>query len=363
MYAYNREEETSSTIDLTPGSIAPEISGVIGASKDGSAVYFVGSGALTGTQQNSAGEKAEPNAHNLYSWTEGEGLRFIAILSNLDESDWGPPSELTASLTPDGNHLAFESVETTALSGYDNLRFAPGEPKAGCQRGVEIPVLEGDPHCSEVYLYDADTHDLTCVSCNPSGARPSGPADVPSWSNPFEGPRYLSDDGSRVFFESPDPLAASDQNGLRDVYEFERVGSHSCVAQSSAFVPATSGCLFLISSGSSSDESYFVDASADGRDAFFTTRSPLVGWDRNGDFDVYDAREGGGLPGPQPGSQPCEGESCKPPPSSAPSAPSAATPSFEGPANEKPRKGKRKHHKHKGHHKKKPVGRKRKAGR
>jgi DNA-binding beta-propeller fold protein YncE len=364
---YMYETEAGTITDLTPGSVAPEIGGVIGASEDGDTVYFVGTGALTGTQQDSAGEEAKAGVPNLYSWREGEGLRFIANLSGLDGSDSEQPSGATARLTPDGDQLAFLSAETEALSGYDNIKF----PAGGCQPGVGFSeyVKESDPHCSEVYLYDAESHDLDCVSCNPSGARPTGRATLPAWTNPFEGPRYLSDDGDRLFFESPDSLTAGDVNGERDVYEFERPGAGSCTSQSPSFVEATDGCLSLISNGRYEGESFLIDASADGRDVFFTTRAPLVGWDGNGDFDVYDAREGGGLPGP-PTSQTCEGEACKPPASSAPSAPTASTSNFQGLGNpkpskpSKPRKHPKKHHRHKGHGaKKRPAGHKRKAGR
>ena len=46
-----------------------------------------------------------------------------------------------------------------------------------------------------------------------------------------------------------------------------------------------------------SDESYLVDASADGRDVFFSTRSALVGWDENENYDIYDAPRRRRLPG------------------------------------------------------------------
>ena len=55
--------------------------------------------------------------------------------------------------------------------------------------------------------------------------------------------------------------------------------SGSCSEADASFDPASGGCHFLISSGTSDDESYLVDASADGRDVFFSTREQLVGWD------------------------------------------------------------------------------------
>ena len=158
---------------------------------------------------------------------------------------------------------------------------------------------------------------------------------MPGWSNSFEGPRYLSDDGQRLFFESLDRLLQADENQKRDVYEFERLGKGSCTNESPSFDSSKDGCLFLLSEGKSADDTYFTDASASGRDVFFSTRSPLVGWDPNGNYDVYDAREGGGFPEPE-SREGCVGEACKPPTSPvAPSGSSPASTSFQGAGNVK----------------------------
>jgi hypothetical protein len=366
---YRYDTESRSLIDLTPGTIAPEIEGVIGASEDGSYAYFVAKAALTGEEESPSHQKAKtgPGAHNLYVWHEGEGLRFIGALSEFDQYDWNTaPERFTARLTPDGRHLAFVSIEAQALSGYDN-RISAG---SGCQP-FQLNKLNGDPHCPEAYLYDAEADTLTCASCNPSGSRPAGPAELPSWSNPYEGPRYLSDDGSRLFFESRDVLSAADQNGRRDVYEFEATGKGSCSAQSPTFDPASGGCISLISSGQSSDETYLLDASADGRDVFFTTRNPLVGWDTDENYDAYDARIGGGFPEPPILAPPCGGEACKPAPATPPGVSLPATSGFQGPGNPvqkpKPKKHQRKKHKRKSKHKAKMrngrTGQERRAGR
>ncbi len=347
---YRYDTEARSLLDLTPGKGDPEVQGVIGASEDGTYAYFVAKGALTGEAQSPAGLIAEAGKNNLYAWHEGEGLRFIGGLSGFDENDWSSsPVKLSARITPDGRHLAFVSIETQALSDYDNT-IASG---LACQPNNENSALEQDPHCPQAYLYDADADSLTCVSCNPSRARPAGPAQLPAWTNPYAGPRYLSDDGSRLFFESRDVLSAADQNKYRDIYEFERAGTGSCTSESPGFDATSDGCLSLISGGESSDESYLLDASADGRDVFFSTRSALTGWDTNENYDVYDARIGGGFP--EPSQQPaCLGEACKAPPGGAPATSAPATPSFQGPGNavQKPgKKHKAKKHKKKSRHK------------
>ncbi|HEX4670282.1 MAG TPA: NHL repeat-containing protein [Solirubrobacterales bacterium] len=325
LYRYDTAERTLN--DLTPGAIAPEVLGVVGASDDGSYLYFVAKGALTGAQEGAVDEIATAGKENLYSWHEGEGLRFIALLAPEDVSDWSTqPQDLSAHVSPDGRHLAFLSLEAEALAGYDN-RVAAGDH---CLWEALNKELSGNPLCPEAFLYDAEAKVLTCVSCNPSGARPLGPTLLPGWTNVYEGPRYLSEDGSKFFFESFDAISAVDENGKRDVYEFERAGKGSCTSESPAFDPAVGGCHFLVSSGKSTDHSYLVDASLDGRDVFLSTRSPLVGWDSNENYDVYDARERGGFP--EPVEAPiCQGEACLPP---SPSPPATSSPfHFEGPLN------------------------------
>jgi len=66
----------------------------------------------------------------------------------------------------------------------------------------------------------------------------------------------------------------------------------------------------LISSGRAEGGAGFLDASADGSDAFFLTDGSLVSFDP-AFFDVYDARVGGGSPDGEP-TIPCFGDACQP---------------------------------------------------
>jgi hypothetical protein len=371
LYRYDTQARTLT--DLTPGAIAPEVLGVSGASEDASYLYFAAKGVLSGEEENAAGQKAVNGEANLYLWHEGEGVRFIATLDDQvgqDISSWETqPKSLSARVSPDGHHLAFLSVRAESLVGYDNT-IATGA-HCGPPNYLGEGELTGGPLCAEAFLYDADTGELHCASCNPTGARPVGPAMLPGWSNPFEATRTLSADGSRLFFESRDALSLADENGKRDVYEFEREGSGSCDAKSPELDPASGGCHLLVSGGKSTDATYLLDASASGRDVFFATRRPLVGWDDNENYDVYDAREGGGFPEPLPPNPPCEGEGCKPAAASAPGASSPATPSFQGSGNavqHKKHKAKKhrkraKKHKHKVKKKHEKANHKREAGR
>jgi DNA-binding beta-propeller fold protein YncE len=372
-YDFSKSPESARLSDLTIKGGAPgNVKGVLGASDDGAVVYYVAGSALTPEAEvNAAGQHAEAGKNNLYVYDSGEGKNhFIAILSKEDQNDWETqPKVQSARVSPDGQHLTFLSVEAKTLAGYDNTlvksdgRFGGGEQ---CRIGDEGGFLAGSSLCPQAFLYDKQSKGLTCASCNPSGARPLGPATLPGWTNMAEGPRYLSDEGSRLFFESFDRLLPADESLERDVYEFERPGSGSCDAADPNFMVSSGGCLFLVSSGRSSDESHLIDASADGRDAFLSTREKLVGWDENENFDIYDYREGGGFA--EPTATPiCAGEAgCISPPSPAPSATAPATLSFEGPGNVKPKqaKHKKKHAKKKQRKsKKKHAGKKRRAGR
>ena len=104
----------------------------------------------------------------------------------------------------------------------------------------------------------------------------------------------------------------------KDVYEWEN------------------GVVYLISSGKSPLDSFFLDNSENGDDVFFATAQGLVPGDTDGAYDVYDARV------PQPGDNPpsvavpCEGSICQGPPRvpSPLAAPASAT--FSGLGNPAP---------------------------
>jgi hypothetical protein len=308
--------------DLTPaskGEPAEVQKMVLGASEDGSYVYFVASGVLangaTPPGHSRCGREASVETVgaicNLYVNHDGT-TTFIATLSSEDETDWDNSNvffhnvgQLTAKVSPDGRYLAFMSDRS--LTGYDNRDVNSGRPD------------------EEVYLYDASDEHLVCASCDPTGARPIGvsedqatalsndnlaaitdlgsagygpgtwlAANIPtgtelgSYGESLYQSRYLSDSG-RLFFNSSDALVPQDINGQEDVYEYESPGVGDCTASSPTFGGASGGCVSLISSGLASGESGFLDASESGDDVFFITGEKLVSQDYDSALDVYDA--------------------------------------------------------------------------
>jgi hypothetical protein len=298
LYEYEvpvQDGKAGTLTDLTAQSDA-RVLGLTAASEDGSYVYFVAEGKLA--------EGATAGKPNLYVSHAGV-TRFIVVLEG------GPPSAiarydgyhcdwyaqcLTARVSPNGQYVAFTSDES--FTGYDSN---PVEPRA-CDFAVEEPARP----CDEVYLYDAGANRLSCASCNPIGAPPVGNAFIREPAEPSIGTtltqthlsRNVTDSG-QVFFDTPDVLVPHDNNGVEDVYMYKE------------------GHARLISSGTQAGPSFFVDASENGSEVFFTTLSELVRRDADQSYDVYDARVDGGFAeqGYQPacGDEGCRGLASNPP--------------------------------------------------
>jgi sugar lactone lactonase YvrE len=366
LYIY--DFETGMSRDLTEahgaggtgGGVQEVISDV---SENGSYVYFVATGVLA-----SGGVAGQDNLYVLHDTDESWTTSYIATLSPDDKPDWYPHAssggpglqDLSSRVSPDGRY--FEFMSERPLTGYDNVDVVSGQPD------------------EEVFLYDAQSGKLVCASCDPTGARPEGVFDtdgspvpllvdrihawtgadanvanhwlagsVPSWDTlVFDPatyqPRYLSDSG-RLFFNSPVGLVPQDTNGLEDVYEYEPVGVGNCTEAAATgedvYVPSEDGCVGLISSGTSSSESAFYDASENGDDVFFTTTGRLSPKDHDNGYDVYDAHVCTSEVPCEPvpvSAPPCNsGDSCKAAPSPQPAIfgpPPSAT--FNGAGNVTP---------------------------
>ena len=379
---YELDLETGKLSDLSVDTNVGEFADVLGilpgVSEDGSYVYFIANGVLAagaepGDCPRSKPEVPQPHeACNLYvsgpdpQHPGQRQTRLIARLSAEDGADWGRGHSqagslggVTSRVSPNGRYLAFMSQQE--LTGYHNTDANPEALGA---------------HDEEVFLYDARSGRLTCASCNPDGEAPHGVLDteqagegvgltvdhpeawnghwlagsVPGWTLVGLIPpvtshqsRYLSNSG-RLFFNSADALTSHEspsreeivngkptQVGVENVYQYEPQGIGSC--------DRASGCVALISSGTSEHESAFLDASENGNDVFFLTAAQLVASDLDGSDDVYDARVCGTnetqpcLPPPPPPLPVCAGEECRPPPSAQLSMAPAASATYSGPGN------------------------------
>jgi sugar lactone lactonase YvrE len=303
--------------DLTPVSEANAQS-VVGIGEDGSSVsvYFTAKGELTPVA-NQHGEKAHPGQSNMYL-SRGGASTFIAAGGG-------------GTVSANGGFLLFGS--TASLTGYDNV-----DPSTKTPAG-------------EWYLYDAARNSLACASCNPSGAPPTpfgirgglnfagGPDEDEGQENRKPSPRQLTDKG-QVFFDSAEELLPADTNGragcpsesgfprCTDVYEFEPEG----VGRPACSEPA--GCLSLLSTGTGSLETFFIDASPSGNDVFIREFQKLLPSDtEQGAPSIYDVRENGGFSAPV--ISPCTtADACRTAPAPQPSVfGSPASQTFSGVGN------------------------------
>jgi len=250
------------TVDTNPADSATgaNIQNVLGATADGSFIYFTATGDLA------AG--ATPGQTSLYVWHDGT-VSFVAA---------GEPYRVFSDplarfyVTPDGRHAVFASSES--LTGYDNTDPATG------QRHLEI--FEA--------TFGAG---LVCVSCRVNGTRPTADTLLPEGAQ-----RIASDDGRRVFFQSSDAVVPQAASGLQQVFEYE------------------DGSISPISRPDSSAKAILVAVSSSGDDVFFESYDDPVPGPTAGDDAMFDARVGGGFP--LRSRQECSGDACRGPLSSPP---------------------------------------------
>jgi hypothetical protein len=284
------DDDTDSTTDLYRYDVAPSgghhlvrlasgVDAVVGTSTDGSYVYLQ-SGATISVW------------HDGIVHVVADGLSGVDQRAVAGSATWLlDPNRASARVAPSGTKAVFE-LAASGLTGYDNT-----DPSDGVVCSLSLAG------CREVYLFDATANggdgQLICMSCNVgeaaasdagfSARAASGGANTTSHLN-----HPLADNGRFAFFDTADPLVPADVNGKRDVYQYDAVTKD----------------VHLISSGRSNSDSFFLEASSEGKDVFFATREQLVGWDVDQNVDVYDARIDGGVPGPvAPPS--CAGDGCR----------------------------------------------------
>lgn len=328
IYLYDATKPASAPDNLTLLNADHELgdgsdaAGVIGISRDGRYVYMIVTGQIV-----SGGPL---NGTHIFLWHDDKVSEVgpMPVTTVLEENLSATPAWRLnwkeSRVTPDGRHLLFGTISGEGLTGYDH---------GSCDTNIGLG-------CRELYVYSADTDQLACASCVPSGAPATQMASDVDYVNSgastinWNENRALSDDGSRAFFNTAEALVPEDTNGRVDAYEYD----------------VRSRTVALLSSGKSPTGSWFMDASADGGDAFFVTREHLVGWDRDSAYDLYDARMGGGFPEPTPAPPACGGGTCQGLPGTAPGGPPTASDSYEGPGDARPRLQARKSRKcRKGH--------------
>ena len=272
--------------DVNTGSLTylPSVVGqIVTSSSDGSSFAFVGPEAV--------GPIAEASPDEFDLWSAGPGGGTVTPITQLT----GESARQLVSEDKLDVSVARMSMDGSVVVFTSGLHL-PGGFNSGT--GLE-----------QIYRYDVPTNTLSCVSCPPAGVTPRSEAELSVLqANEKAGAggvlqehaglvdeRGISSDGDRIFFDTADPLVPQASDGVRNVYEWEN------------------GTVYLISSGKSPENSYFLDNSESGDDVFFATSEGLVPGDTDGAYDVYDARVPHKGDNPPPAAVPCEGSVCQGP--------------------------------------------------
>jgi hypothetical protein len=218
--------------------------------------YGAESGAVVFYSPENLEGTAPLNGKNLYLARGGE-VQYITTFGSNERVD-------RIQVSPDGGHVGFTTKAQLTTYDNDGLR--------------------------EMYTYDAETKELACASCIPSGELPTTDVEA-SMNGPF-----MSDDG-RVFFATSDALVPTDVDffKLPDVYEYVEGRPQLISSGFATNAKAPGGAALFVA------KTLGLEAvSANGADVYFSTTDTLVPQDENGRFaKIYNARTNGGFPPPE----------------------------------------------------------------
>ncbi len=295
LYVYDTEDEK-----LTPVSVAPEgagavdgaVYGVTAIANDGSRVYYVAKGKLA-ANENAVGLSAAEGKPNLYVYDTLTGKNTFVAQLGLEEVEMGEPG----------------SGHPGRLTSYlDVERLAVPTPNGEVLVFVSSGDLTGEDHngTAQVYRYDATLEKLTCISCGPTatgsaslginvgsqeGAIGGGSYDPPGQSAP------MSATGERIFFETESALAAEDENTGSPPLELGLGESTEEIPSDVDVYEWENGHVYLLSAGKPG-LTRLQGVTPSGNNVFFTSSASIAGGAPVGYVSLYDARVGGGFAAP-----------------------------------------------------------------
>ncbi len=343
------EEEKIFTVEASPGGsggkifeyhvatrqtveIASEAIGLMAYSVDAARVYYLGP------------------EHGVYLYEEGSTAP--KLVPGTQQGGYGGGLFVASAIygsfirsnEPTGRSLATENLPVATPDGSKLMFLSPNQltPYNNCVEAEKCHV--------EVYLYDAGTDQVTCVSCAPGDAAPqgnasfnpelSGPGASADWVPPA--PPLIDDRPAqagreavmRVVFQTTEGLVPYDTNGTWDVYEWEQEETEGCsraslkvasLTESQLYSQADHGCLYLLSSGAGREleeggdperkegGSHLLGASEGLTDIYIETDQPMTGTPGLDNVaHVYDVRQDGGFPSTAAAGNGCEPGFCRP---------------------------------------------------
>lgn len=295
--------------------------GVVAKSPDLRQIWFA-------TENQVLPGEVEVPGPKLYRWDDTGAAPRLTYVGSLNGADG----------------ILWREANVTFAGGIKPARVSSNGRYTTFRSAARLTAFDNEGQ-EEIYLFDSASDELRCVSCT-TDAFPAqgyiGYDATAAYATVLPSNHQLRNlaDSGRLIFETKRGLLPGDSNGKIDVYEFQ------------------DGRLDLVSSGTGSGDSRFLDASASGDDVFFATGERLVGWDDDDNVDVYDAKVNGGLPEPPPTGAACEGDACQPPPVVA-NDPTPSSSGFKGPESPKAKFKKKRHQKRHCHARKHQRGKKR----
>ncbi|MGN6201888.1 MAG: hypothetical protein ACTHNY_05735 [Solirubrobacterales bacterium] len=324
--------ETVSVSHALGDPTTPEPGNLLGTTTDGRYAFFVSAAKLTADAPGESGD--------LYRYDASTGdLQYLGARANVSITD-GPDGRIagfTVAIGADGETIYFNEETVNGIGAFtvwhkgevhtiqpDRVRFEEDRPSSNGRYFALYATVDGTDRVVE--LYDAETKEVSCVSCRADGTPVSAELPVGGGGDITINNRYglsVADDGT-VYFSTRARLVAADVNGTRDVYTWR------------------DGKPTLISPGTGPYDARYLDATPDGSNIFFATAQKLVGRDTDKAYDVYDARINGGLPAQSPPpAQECLRDDCKATPNAGPELPFGGSEALSGPENVKPVKHKK----------------------
>jgi hypothetical protein len=292
--------ETGSEVDIP---INPAAEGeLVNVSADGSHAYFASEVPIDGQ-----GVPAQPN---LYVWN-GITVQFVATVAPSDLERTSGNLEKIPALT---------RWTSRAVAPVNNFEVGPGAESSRTTSDGKVLVFESkgkltgyenDGH-TEVYRWAEGGGGVTCVSCEGGPEPATGDARLQELHLVGQGMviHNVTDDGSRVFFETEEDLAGADTDeGVNDIYQW----TEGSLAGPELISSGRSQAYPLAHEGKGlPTPNVLLSVTPSGGDVVFMAQDVLVpGAGEGGTQAIYDARVNGGFPPAPPPPVPCAEEGCR----------------------------------------------------
>jgi len=278
---------------------------VVNISADGSHVYFI-------SQKQLEGSKGTDGQPNLYVWS-GATPEYVATVL---PSDLLHTSGAKVGVPALGNWTTWvvnpdRDIDIGRGPGANASRTTPDGRVLAFESRAELTSYSNGAH-TEIYRYDDESKSIQCVSCNPLAEPATSDAHFQelNTARPPTLIHNLSADGTRLFFETSEPLVSRDVDQITDVYEWHE------------FAAGSGHSIDLISSGVSIEyppaeppapkPNVLLGIPPSGSDVFFLSQDRLLPEAGGGGASaIYDARVNGGFPQSVPGSSCGDMNTCR----------------------------------------------------